>query len=337
MSDFHFSCIGTKENYGLKARFNAKIINRKTGSQQGILAKYAGIHSSALAEAAAEFVHNKLGDHSFVLVSGDLASHGFQCDLKLAYEYVSSNPSSAGMYMTANTFPTLNTQKRPIIVMPGNHDRFKDIIGSPRSSQFERIFSPILKKPPSAVQNFVIKGSGIEISLICADFTLEKKNNAAAPGILPHAGQGYAYAHIIQELKSQTLQIQKLHPSRFIIWVSHFPPMPSHIIKDPKLELIKYDELILAADSCNISYILSGHVHRPEHHYFKAGSSKDGITVNNRIDVIAVGTACVEASLDGNHINSVSIKKSAGKYSLQADVYEFKKKRNQFILSSSVP
>src|SRR5262245_15044821 len=79
-------------------------------------------HSDIHLDAFAAWIHANAAGFDVLLVSGDLASTGYAADLQAADEYLHS-PAARG-YLNAKGKPTLQTTRKPIVFLPGNHDRF---------------------------------------------------------------------------------------------------------------------------------------------------------------------------------------------------------------------
>ena len=264
-----------------------------------------------------------MSDHDCVLVTGDLATRGLTPDLRLAYDYILSPASVSNGYLGSDNRPTLSMAGRPIILAPGNHDRFKNFVGTPNSIEFENVFASHWSAGPRGVQANRLHGkSKLDLYIVSADFTLEDTSCASPPIPLYAAGQGRCYPSVVAELIRVTTKIKTLHPDVGVIWVSHFPPSLNEFTVDGTLKLIDDSGLISAAKHCNIKYIISGHVHCP------------ALIKGPHTTLIIGGTLCAVPSANGNWINSLAFNYSNGSLALQGvEMFRFNKTLKDFELA----
>ncbi|WP_187272575.1 metallophosphoesterase [Methylobacterium sp. WL9] len=279
ISDLHFAAGPNKG--GFIAAFASNATNERNGR-----------HNQDLADLSAYFIAKNLGDYDCLLISGDIATRGTEADLQVARQYVLAPATQSGGYLSTHNRPTLSYGSRPTVLLPGNHDRFKGPLGEPGSDKFEHAFPNHWKVGLNGVQSVkVVAASGVEVSIISADFTLISKTSASVPG--GHFSQGRCIAAILSYLKWVTNTIRKRYPERGIIWVSHFPPPVDSFDIGVYHELIDGDLLLTAARSCSVEYILCGHLH------------KQGISTYNGVTVIMAGTLCQWPSKNGNWIHAL--------------------------------
>ncbi|MCJ2068313.1 metallophosphoesterase [Methylobacterium sp. J-030] len=301
ITDLHFSATP-----GVYSFIGAALSERYQAGVGIVQDFFNGRHSPEIAEIAADFIQRRLGDHDCILLTGDLATRGTQSDLQTARDYVLSPSANGTTYQTSTGRPTLSVGNRPVVLLPGNHDRFEDSKCVPGGTMFDSVFGDKWTKGPQSVQvNAVCGLDGTTINVICADFTLPSAQHADPPAFFP--GQGRCIEDVVRELSRVTLASRVKYPRRGIIWVSHFPPSFPNEPVGRLLELVDSHFLLDAARNCGIKYLICGHTHRQ--YYVDAAD----------IILIVGGTACMLHSSNGNWINSLRFEVNNG----EADIVEF--------------
>jgi 3',5'-cyclic AMP phosphodiesterase CpdA len=82
-----------------------------------------------LAHAVAEFVYTERNGLDAIIITGDLATTGLPADLLPAERYVTE--ACTDKWLTSRQAPSLASHDLPIFLIPGNHDRYQDEVGTP--------------------------------------------------------------------------------------------------------------------------------------------------------------------------------------------------------------
>jgi 3',5'-cyclic AMP phosphodiesterase CpdA len=224
-----------------------------------------------LARAVARYAFKKANRFDAMLITGDLAKTGKPGDLLLAHEYVSAqgqktplswNPAGWAPWLSPAGFPTLKSPGLPILLLPGNHDRFQGLFRHAGGTQFDTVFARSWR--PSPVQTLAVLTLGNEnLAIIAADFCLARDADAdtAADGPWAYLGQGMAYAAVTATLVQET-ERRRLDCSRLaVVWAIHFPPEFAGL--DGTLRLLAEQNLISAAQKAGVNHLFCGHTHEP--------------------------------------------------------------------------
>jgi 3',5'-cyclic AMP phosphodiesterase CpdA len=263
-------------------------------------------YSPDLLDGLIKLVYDQGDRFDAVLLSGDLATTGKEQDLDQARSCIDGDASSNWYSSPSSGRPevashwALKGAGRPILLLPGNHDRYKSVLPWPLFISGGTIFDEYFGhywKVGQGVQGWVSPAKqGARLGLVSADLSLWKGDNKVGP--IDSLGQGRAYADIIARLETLTGELRAEDPGLGLLWVVHFPPANPDI--DNSLRLLDDEVLIKAAHEKRISHILSGHTHFPRDYI---ATSPDGSTVK----VLCAGTATQEFAPDGNFIHEVEI------------------------------
>ena len=174
----------------------------------------------------ARFVLEQANNLDLVLITGDLAATGRRADLQRAVEYIDAKPSAG--FLSESRRPTLHGGGLPIVLMPGNHDRYQGLWGAAGGTSFDDVFQQYWKVG-QGVQYCLINNPDIEdcLAIILGDFSLASCRDAdpPAPGCL---GQGLAYQNVIDRMTSLTASVRDKDPAAAVIWAVHFAPGVPH-------------------------------------------------------------------------------------------------------------
>lgn len=185
-----------------------------------------------------------------ILLSGDLATSGDSADLALAHSYVAD--VATDRWLSAKGTPTLQGARLPIGLLPGNHDRFKDLL-LPGNHAFDEVFRPWWRDDDKdgVAELLVLDKGGRRLVLLGLDLSLRSISDG-----LIYMGQGAAYADVIDAAVAATAWHKAQHPAAAVIWVSHFPP-------EAPVTLLLVDDkrLIAGAQRAKIPLLLCGHTH----------------------------------------------------------------------------
>jgi predicted phosphodiesterase len=209
-----------------------------------------------LTSALAQKVFSLRDRFDAIVITGDLSTSGRREDLIAALRYVDSSPKG-GLWQNEWGEPTLQAAGKPIILMPGNHDRFDQNVGLPGGVTFDRVFSDYWKNG-QGVASYVVSEF---LVLLACDLTL------SADEVWPlwnFWGKGKAYPRRIEELIDRTRIIQLEQPAVAVMWAVHFPPRFEGV--SSFLELMDEELLVEAAQRAGVGYLLCGHTHKPNYY-----------------------------------------------------------------------
>lgn len=199
-----------------------------------------------------------------IIISGDISNTGASGDLLLAKEFLfcrSEEPHNPP-WMISTKKPSLCPTEKPIVFLPGNHDRFNVPLFNPGSIEFNRIFSQFWQGNSYGITcNLLPNNENPQLAIISADFSLESWFDCLP---LFYFGLGKVYPDKLSNLVHVTNQTKKKHLIP-IVWAIHFAPDVLTHAEDPvptTLKLIDSDSFIERAELNEIRYILCGHLHR---------------------------------------------------------------------------
>jgi hypothetical protein len=147
--------------------------------------------------------------------------------------------------------------------MPGNHDRYRDVLGEAGNDAFDRVFEDYWQAG-QGVQTFEVAGC---LAIVACDLTL------AADEELPYSdrpGKGRAYPDRVERLLQETARLRQESPELGVVWAVHFPPRFLGACRALRpvqrqllawLELLEEERLVEAARAAGVGYLLCGHTH----------------------------------------------------------------------------
>lgn len=222
---------------------------------------YLSVYNTHALKALADFVYDWQDRLEAILISGDIAVTGINSDLKRAIQF-----------FTSSTEPTLQNCAKPIIIVPGNHDRYDQyskspklalsaLLGQPGGKLFDKYFSSYWGAGKSGIHFHKLPSKASPMLIvICSDFSLEKSSDSTVR--FGHYGQGKVYEERLQNLVKCTEDMVKNHPSSAIIWVVHFAPkFEDHYDLSIRMRLLDSEKLIKEAEKAGVKYIFCGHTH----------------------------------------------------------------------------
>ena len=182
------------------------------------------------------------------------------------------------------------------MLMPGNHDRFRNNNGECGSRTFDLIFGNYWGLSDPQIYTAVLRQTDKPpLAIVAADFSLRADSDASHPARWMRYGQGYAYTDLVERLVNKTIELRNRISGIGIIWAIHFPPSKECSGFCGYLELRFHDRVVEAANSSKIKTILAGHVH-------------DRRTIRlGELDIICSGSGCVFAEAHGNWLHSLEI------------------------------
>lgn len=233
-----------------------------------------------------------------IVVSGDVGTTGRILDQKAAYgRLFTRTPSS----MEALADLDLGI---PILVMPGNHDRYggRPVFAPSFSAEFDKVFGNEWRVCQSAQLMDVRQlENGRHVIIAGADFSIPA-NDPRSCQRWPICGNGLASQQVVSDLEDLTRHAQLRFPDSVVIWCVHFPPetgphLPSSMQGTPSgLELIDGDVLMQAAGRLDVYAVLCGHYHKSCNYLSPHGPR-----------VMIAGTMCQHAAGFGHWAHALSL------------------------------
>jgi hypothetical protein len=252
-----------------------------------------------LAEAVARIAFLRSNSIDAILVSGDIATTSEAADLTPAFQFIDA-AATPGIWLSPSNAPTLQGASVPVVLLPGNHDRFQHIFHTPGGNRFDRIFANYWAAPQKVLTLLVLQGAnGEKLALIAADFTLARNNDASV--LLGFLGQGKVYQAILAALEVETQSQRATHGSLAIVWIIHFPPEFPGL--PDVLSLIDGPLLGPAAGRASVFHFFCGHAHQAREY---------ALPSNNAVTVHCAGTATQYYTHHGNVLHTTEIDVDAG-------------------------
>ncbi len=244
-----------------------------------------------LAKAVAKHAFYRGNRLDAILITGDLATVGYTADLGLAHDYVHApglpralpgQPAwSWAPWLSAAGFPTLEPAGAPIVLLPGNHDRFQGWLMHAGGTDFDVVFHSDWNGQRKAQTLIVLQLEQENLAIVAADFTLQHNKDAdvATGGRWAYMGQGKVYPAVLQDLLQETHAQRAEYGRVAVVWALHFPGEFAQL--DPVLRLID-DHLLSVATQVGVTHIFCGHTHEPRQY---------ALASNPAIQVYCAGTA----------------------------------------------
>lgn len=256
ISDFHFSTRPKRKHW---IELFRQTPWRSFGDlREGNFDNFPTGHSEEIAELAARFLYAQRRRIDLIAITGDLATTGRLEFLRAAHSFTNSIPQRK--YINDRGEPTLKGSSDCMLLMPGNHDRYRDNKGNAGSNNFEFVYEGPEDWPAGQGQvlHRVIENDTGRLAIVAADFCLRQNSDAGHIVRINRWGRGKAYADTIARLISRTTDIRNRFSPVGVVWAVHFPPSedtPSHYrLNDAHL-------LIEAAEKSGINLLLAGHLH----------------------------------------------------------------------------
>jgi 3',5'-cyclic AMP phosphodiesterase CpdA len=216
------------------------------------LAKPAS-YIESITSGVAQFCYKHTQSVDGIIVSGDLATTGMTADIGVARAYVDDAPLSG--FRSESRKPTLKSARRPIYLVPGNHDRYANNFATTNSKTFDLTFGNYLHNFNGYIGYWVRRKAAKYLGFVFADFTLRSRSDANTR--LGAWGQGRVYEDVFDNLKSQTFTLKEKYEGIVICWILHFAPFDC----GPELELIDWQQIARAASALGVRTTLCGHTH----------------------------------------------------------------------------
>ncbi len=250
-----------------------------------------------------------------VILSGDIATTGFDYDLLKAKEFLDG--PKAGTFAASQSLSHIGI---PVWILPGNHDRYtytgQEWFFSPGGTLFDQILSnhwsgKVRTYPPLRDVN-----DGFSVLVLGADFGLQDSSHSTRLRRFNKLAQGKVYDKVLTTLESETISLQDRERSDFprheqvILWAVHFPPLFKGL--SVAKSLLEASDLVDKAKERGVQAILAGHTH-----YFRDYFAAPDVRV------LCAGTATQNDSVI-KHCQIISVKKpSVGSPAIDVDHYEW--------------
>jgi len=242
-------------------------------------------------------------DLNAVILSGDIATTGFEHDLLKAKEFLDGpNPGTfaAGISALANI-------GIPVWVLPGNHDRYtytgREWFFSPGGPLFDQILSNHWSgkvKVYRPLRNFYER---LSVLVVAADFGLKQSTDSTRLHRFNKLAQGRVYEDVLRTLDAETVSHQQTERAEcpdhelVTLWAVHFPPAFKGL--SASKSLLQEADLLKKAEERNIQALLAGHTHIPKDY-----------AATRRVRVLCAGTATQHDNAR-KHCQIISVKRTS--------------------------
>jgi len=235
--------------------------------------------------SAAFFIEQNSRQFDLLVVLGDLATSGREEDMAVAADVFLENKTKK--FTNAALDPRFGGYGLPLLVLPGNHDRYKDDYGTPGCRSFDHAFGSIYQ-PSNGVFLKVVSRDDIDLAIISADFCFIE--GASVP-YTRRLGRGAVSDVVLSELKLQTTNFKSKSPQMPVIWALHFSPAEG---VSRALILEERERVIELANELDVKHIFCGHTHLRKRevgthpHIYCAGSLSSIDSIGNHFLHICV-------------------------------------------------
>jgi predicted phosphodiesterase len=273
-------------------------------------------YSDEIFEIAAKFIFDLNEQFDLIGISGDVATIGTNDSLTAAYDYVASPYGND--YLTTKSCPTLGGDASRLFLIPGNHDRYKNMLADTGSVLFDRIFKKFWNTK-TGVTSRVLAKEGNHLGIVAGDFCLRSNDDASG---FDRYGRGKAYDDVVAAMIQETSRIRRTYKLSDVIWMVHFPPTGTPAI----LELIDGYHLEGAAISSKIPYIIAGHLH-----------SNTVFRTQYGTPLICAGSLCAYEDHGDNWIHFLDIEMNNGKVGiLNRSDFSWSDDEDSFVHTNSI-
>jgi predicted phosphodiesterase len=294
VSDFHFSIWPSQRHwYEIFSQTPWASISQY---EQGKLRNFPTGYSPQIASIAAKVIFEMRSQFDLLAITGDVATT--EGCLASAREFTHS--MAQFKWLNSEYAPTLQAANKAMILLPGNHDRYKDNSGAPGGTHFNVVYQDEWRKPHRYVNHRVIEKDGEALACLAVDFCLRKEQDAGKPYRVNRWGRGKAYDDAIKNLETRTKAIRRRIKNVTVIWLAHFPAMSS---TPSKYRLNDARAFIAAADRQQIPLILSGHLHKNRIAEVSAN------ILSKRIPILCAGSMTAVADKSWMHFVDISVTK----------------------------
>jgi 3',5'-cyclic AMP phosphodiesterase CpdA len=251
IADLHFSHFGQSESKteAVVQSFKKRVLGCR--------------YQPFIARQMSDWIRNHVDHFDAVVITGDLADSGSRKNLNLVREFLLGSGDSKLQR------PSIHSLNQPVIVGPGNHDRFDGFTRLPAGSAFDEFFRAFgtdefrFLDEHRRVAEFELSRDNEQLVLLYADFCLRDDRDAEPQYHVDFSlGQGRIYEDTLAILKGRTSEL--IQEKRPFLWAIHFAPDPDTAAADSvdeSLRLIESAELTNAARDLSVPAILCGHRH----------------------------------------------------------------------------
>lgn len=284
---------------------------------------YFSSYRPIVAEQLARFVDFNRQKFDAILCAGDLATTGGLDDLNSAYRFISQDPQW-GQFLPQRVYEPLSNLGRTLVLMPGNHDRYKDGTGAAGGVTFDLVFRRFWPaQGRKKVHWHILSRTQGRLAIVAADFSLAGNSDVTDKGgsrLFKIWGQGKCHPEILQELELTTAELREKYSEIVVVWAVHFPPMG--LRADDNLALRDCEKLIESTRRCEVDLLLSGHLHRKLDNELNRGRH------------LSAGTCCA-ADFEAHHwIHLVEIETANGRIQeLSRQDYRYSLEEKMFVES----
>jgi predicted phosphodiesterase len=214
-------------------------------------------------ERFARFIEANESSIDLLVLTGDLATTGQSTDLEEAKRWLTVDSTWLSRLRMDKQMPPVRKGVNTLL-MPGNHDRYKDGVGSAGGLLFDQLFRDYWPKLPSMTNrvSWEAIGSGESLIVVAADFSLRSNHDIGVKEYKRFSrllGRGYCHQDVLLELVNTTEQLKKKYQSAAIVWALHFP---IGNVDDDALALVDWVAARDAALKLGIRVVLAGHLHQ---------------------------------------------------------------------------
>ena len=272
---------------------------------------YASSFDSQLLDCLCNFIEEEEPNLDAILITGDLATTGFEKDLAKGLRFLEG--------------PSQSISKVPFhkkLILPGNHDRFAytddGFLYAPGGALFDTAFSNYWSNPVMAYDP--LRNGDLSVVIVAADFGLQSKKDCTFPlAKVSRLSQGKVYPEILAELVRQTEEKKAEEKDRgyipVVLWAIHFPPFfvedtgwIGHLMYKLTKNLLLEKSLAREARKQQVHAILAGHTHEAQQYLTKkygvkvlcAGSATQDDPADKQCQVI-------EVSLDSGNQPAIKV------------------------------
>lgn len=246
---------------------DAPISEEDTIAQQHFADFFFSSYRPIVAEQVARFAHYNRDKFDGIVCTGDLSTTGLSADLSSALHYFARDPQW-GQFLEQQIYDPLNDLGRSLVLMPGNHDRYKDGAGAAGGVTFDLVFDRFWPAPEKQRVTWdVLQRDDGGLAIIAADFALNANSDVTETGPSKQFkiwGQGKCHDAVLAELEGTTVELRQNYPKLAVVWAIHFPP--AGVTPDNHLALRECEKLKEAVDRRSIGLLLTGHLHRKLEH-----------------------------------------------------------------------
>jgi 3',5'-cyclic AMP phosphodiesterase CpdA len=276
-------------------------------------------HCPEIAEFLARKIFQIRNQIDLLLISGDIATTGLPEDLKIGLHFVNNSPVHT--YFGADWKATIRSNAFPILLMPGNHDRFRSNKAEPNCRTFDLLFEKHWGRSDPQISTAILNRPTTEpLAILAVDFSLRAESDAAHPTRWMRYGQGHAYEDIVEKMVKKTSELRGRFSGIGIVWAIHFPPSKECGGFCGYEELRYHNRVVEAAGSSSVKLILAGHIHEKKE--LRLGD----------LDIICAGSGCGFGEKHGNWMHELEVDVVGGVAQLSKKIdYKWEEAQGDFV------